>query len=87
MLPSLNADIFKELGFNELYFLTKDFDLHEKVINIYHCIDYLKATMPYESHRKFIDQCDAHFKEKGCETVDDIITHANDCETINDAKE
>ncbi|RZJ88111.1 MAG: hypothetical protein EOO20_14440 [Chryseobacterium sp.] len=86
MLPSLNADIFKELGFNELYFLTKDFDLHEKVIDIYHCIDYLKATMPYESHQNFIDQCDAHFKEKGCKTVDDLIAHAKDCVTINDIK-
>jgi len=86
LLPSLNSDIFKEIGFNELYFLTSDFQLHEKAIDVYHCIDYLKAAMPMDNHQNFIDKCDAHFEKKGCKTVEDIIAHGSKCETITDAK-
>ena len=84
LLPSLNSDIFKEIGFNELYLLTTDFRLHEKVIDVYHCIDYLKAAMPIDNHQNFIDQCDTHFKENDCRTVEDIIVHASDCLSITD---
>ncbi|RZK26203.1 MAG: hypothetical protein EOO43_03485 [Flavobacterium sp.] len=86
MLPSLNSEIFKELGFNELYYITSDFKLHEITIDIYHCIDYLKSLMPLLAHQNFIDLCDAHFKEKGCITIDDLIAHASNCETIDDTK-
>lgn len=86
LLPSLNSAIFKEIGFNDLYFLCPDHEIHYKIIDLYHCIDYLKEFTPVDAQDKFIRKCEKHLKEKRMSSENLAVDHVvnDNCSTIKD---
>jgi hypothetical protein len=85
LLPSLNSAILKEIGFNDLYFLCQDYEVHYKIIDLYHCIDYLKEFTPIDAQDEFTSKCENHMKEKGIENEFQLISHVvGGCVSIKD---
>lgn len=87
-IPSLNSDTFREIGFNELYFISKSSLFHSKFIDLYHCIDFIKLYGAYAGHSEFISYCVAHFKEKKVKSREEMIKHIEDgCVSIRNKRD
>jgi|GEM_PF-3605415 len=86
-LPSLNSEILKGLDFKELIDLVKNIDNHALIIDIYHCIDYLKEQMGFDYVESYQEFARNHFERKGIEELSEQIDHVKTCEGMKQAKD
>lgn len=86
-LPSLNSEILKGLDFKDLVYLVKGIKNHTLIIDMYHCIDYLKQQMGFDYVESYQNYARGHFERKGIETISQQLEHVKSCAGMNQAKE
>lgn len=84
--PILNSDIVKNIGFNDLYEITKDHVIHLSIIDLYHCIDFLKTRNGIFMSKNFLAECKEHYDLKNLVDLESRELHAKECLTIKDLK-